>query len=117
MLARKVPQNFQIHDIILQILFLGSFKNLWDGTELCRAHDLAEWRQSDLPFPDVFMTIDARTEGRLGVIQMPSRETVASDDSIEPLDGVPKSIGGGNIESGCKQMCGIQTSRKTVLEL
>ena len=74
-------------------------------------------RQSDLPFPDVIMTIHAGTQCRFGIVQMPGRKTVAPDDSIELLDRVPKSFGGGNIESGFKQVCGIQASGQTFLEL
>ena len=116
LLPNQAPKNPHILDIVFQIFFLGSFEDLRNGREFIGSHDLAKGRQSDLSLSDVIMAVDTGTEGRLGIIQVPGRESITSDDSIELFQSVPKPFGRGNIEAGGKEVCSIQASGQTFLE-
>ena len=58
----------------------------------------------------MIVTIHAGTKRRFGIIQMPGREPVAPYNAIKFFDRVPKSLCRGNIESGRKQVRGVQAS-------
>src|SRR5262245_14158255 len=84
--------------------------------ELRRPHDLGKRSQTDFAFSDVFVPVHPGAKPRLGIIQMPRGKPLVTDEMIEISHHLPEPFRGGNIESGLKQMGGIEASEEALGE-
>ena len=81
--TQEAAQRFHILDVFAQFFALRRFEHFRNFRETSIAHDEAKRFQSDLPFADVLVPIDARTARGFRVVQMKRGEPIEADDAIE----------------------------------
>ena len=107
LLHQGTEEGHVLH-IFFHLFAFGRFEDFRDFLEPRGLHDEAEGLQADLAPADVLVSVDARVEGCLGIVEVKGGETIAPNEFVEPGEYSFDAGESGDVVTAGKEVGGVE---------